>query len=73
MAGRTILERGQDSEEKELTVLVQVYVEVLLGLELADQFLGGQHSDISLLGLDLRTRFHSANVGNYKAFRRRSF
>ena len=34
MAGRTILERGQDSEEKELTVLVQVDVEVLLGLEL---------------------------------------
>ena len=40
MAGRTILQRGQESEEKELTVLVQVDVEVLLGLELPSHLRG---------------------------------
>ena len=54
-------------------LLVKVDDEVLLGLETADQLLGGQHSDVPLLGLDLRARFHAVNVGNYKAFRRRPF
>ena len=54
-------------------LLVKVDDEVLLGLETADQLLGGQHSDVPLLGLDLCARFHAVNVGNYKAFRRRPF
>ena len=54
-------------------LLVKVDDEVLLGLETADQLLGGQHSDVALLGLDLCARFHAVNVGNNKAFRQRPF
>ena len=54
-------------------LLVKVDDEVLLGLEASGQLLGGQHSDGAFLALYLCALFHAANVGNYKALRRRSF
>ena len=50
-------------------MLAEVYDKVLLALELADEFLRGDHADGSLLGLDLLCAFHWKFVRNYSETR----
>ena len=53
-------------------LLIKVDDEVLLGLELADQLLGGHHADVSFFALDLWALFHFQKFRNYRRVRRRN-